>query len=177
VIVVMFSYVMREGATRPRRSRTDRMWSIVSAMPGFISYKAYTAEDGERIAVVRFESREALEAWRTHPEHRATQERARREWFDTYWVQASENVPRVSLHEAGRPSAHPERGVPAGSPAPTGYRVRAFRRRPMAPPPRMTQGEPHRVAPQHDERHHGQPYGDRVDHERPLGELVRDPGP
>jgi heme-degrading monooxygenase HmoA len=91
VIVVMFSYVMREGAdAAEEEAATDRMWSIVSAMPGFISYKAYTAEDGERIAVVRFESREALEGWRTHPEHRATQERARREWFDAYWVQASE---------------------------------------------------------------------------------------
>jgi heme-degrading monooxygenase HmoA len=59
-------------------------------MPGFISFKSYRADDGETMAVVRFESREALDVWRRHPEHCETQERARQEWYDEYWVQASE---------------------------------------------------------------------------------------
>ena len=32
---------------------------------GLISIKGFTADDGEEIAIVKFESREALEAWRT----------------------------------------------------------------------------------------------------------------
>jgi heme-degrading monooxygenase HmoA len=71
MIVVLFSIAMRDDADVDEESAaSDRMWSIVSAMPGFISYKAYTADDGETIAVVRFESREALDAWKRYPEHR-----------------------------------------------------------------------------------------------------------
>ena len=91
MVLVVFSIAMREDAdAAAEEAETDRMWSIVSAMPGFISYKAYTAEDGERIAVVRFESREALDAWKQQPDHRVAQERAREEWYDEYWVQAAE---------------------------------------------------------------------------------------
>jgi heme-degrading monooxygenase HmoA len=91
MIVVLFSYSMREGADEEEESRAaDRLWGIVSAMPGFISYKAYTADDGERVAVVRFESRDALEAWRRDPVHREMQQRARQEWYEDYWIQAAE---------------------------------------------------------------------------------------
>ena len=92
MIVVLFSITPRDDAEAAAEEEveSERMWAIVSSMPGFISYKAYTAEDGERIAVVRFESREALDAWRSQPDHRVVQERARESYYDEYWVQAAE---------------------------------------------------------------------------------------
>jgi heme-degrading monooxygenase HmoA len=64
------------------------MHELVEAIPGFISIKGYRSDDGEEIDIVRFKDEEALEAWRTQPEHRATQERGRTEFYDRYWVQA-----------------------------------------------------------------------------------------
>ena len=91
MIVVLFSVTPREGAdAAEEEAASDRMWKIVASMPGFISYKSYAADDGERIAVVRFESREALDAWRNQPEHRIVQEQARTSFYQEYWVQASE---------------------------------------------------------------------------------------
>jgi heme-degrading monooxygenase HmoA len=91
MIVVLFSITMREGASvEEEGAESERMWAIVSSMPGFISYKAYTAADGETIAVVRFESRDALDAWKLEPRHRQAQERARAEFYEQYWVQACE---------------------------------------------------------------------------------------
>jgi heme-degrading monooxygenase HmoA len=127
MIVVLFSIAMREDAdVDAEAAASDRMWSIVSAMPGFISYKAYTAEDGETIAVVRFESREALDAWRRQPDHRETQERARQEWFEEYWVEASETFREYHFTRAGGYGPIPRevflkgaRPVPESSPAPT----------------------------------------------------------
>ena len=46
------------------------------AMPGFIGYHVYTSEDGEELGVIRFETREALDAWRDDPTHRAAWRRA-----------------------------------------------------------------------------------------------------
>ena len=128
MIVVLFSISMRDDANEEAEAAaSERMWSIVSAMPEFISYKAYTAADGETIAVVRFESREALDAWKRQPDHRVTQERARQEWYDEYWVQASETfreyrftrsagygpIPREVFLQGARP-------VPAVSEKPAG---------------------------------------------------------
>ncbi len=47
----------------------ERMYGIASRLPGFLSVKSFKAADGEEMTVFRFASEEALEAWRTHPEH------------------------------------------------------------------------------------------------------------
>jgi heme-degrading monooxygenase HmoA len=65
----------------------QRMYELASSMPGYVSYKDFSAEDGETLAVVEFESLETLAAWREHPEHRAVQERGRREFFTEYHIQ------------------------------------------------------------------------------------------
>jgi heme-degrading monooxygenase HmoA len=88
VIVAMASFKNREVADDGELDRTfDRMREIVVTIPGFISYKSYAAEDGEELEVARFESEEALDAWRSFPEHLEAQRRGRDEFFDEYWVQ------------------------------------------------------------------------------------------
>jgi heme-degrading monooxygenase HmoA len=65
----------------------QRMHELAIAMPGFISYKDYAAEDGESVSVIEFQSPETLAAWREHPEHKAVQQRARTEFFSEYRIQ------------------------------------------------------------------------------------------
>jgi heme-degrading monooxygenase HmoA len=64
-----------------------RMFELATQMPGFVSYKDFVAEDGESVSIVEFDTLEHLQAWRTHPEHVAAQERGRRELFSDYRVQ------------------------------------------------------------------------------------------
>jgi heme-degrading monooxygenase HmoA len=93
VIVVLFSTTHREGFPEAEyRETSARMHEIVEAMPGFISYKEYQAEDGEGVAVVRFESEEALREWGSHPEHRAAQRRGREAFYDDYWIQVCSTI-------------------------------------------------------------------------------------
>ena len=80
-----------------------RMVAIVSAMPGFISYKDFAAEDGESVTIVEFESLETLAAWRDHPEHRMAQERGRKEFFLEYHIQVCTPVRAYDFtRESGR---------------------------------------------------------------------------
>ena len=72
--------------------RNERMYDIVSTMPGFLGIKGYVSEDGERISVARFESDEALKAWRLQPDHVETQRRARDVYYESYWVQVCHTV-------------------------------------------------------------------------------------
>lgn len=65
----------------------ERMYGIVSRMPGFLSVKSFKADDGEEISVFRFASEEALEAWRTHPEHVETMKRGHAEFYASGYLQ------------------------------------------------------------------------------------------
>lgn len=88
-IVVLFKTHLRKDADEIAYGKASkRMHELVEAIPGFISIKGYRSDDGEEIDLVRFKDETALEAWRTQPEHRATQVRGRTEFYDHYWVQA-----------------------------------------------------------------------------------------
>jgi heme-degrading monooxygenase HmoA len=68
------------------------MHAIVTNMPGFISVKMFTAEDGEVLALAEFESLDALTAWKEHPEHVVAQQRGREEFFAVYRVQICSSI-------------------------------------------------------------------------------------
>lgn len=61
-----------------------RMEAIARSLPGFVSYRKYSAEDGEALSVSEWESEDAARAWARHPEHLAAQERGRMEWYESY---------------------------------------------------------------------------------------------
>lgn len=64
-----------------------RIHDLAVKMPGFISIKTFTAEDGERVSLVEFESEEAVRAWREHPDHREAQELGRKLFYSEYRIQ------------------------------------------------------------------------------------------
>jgi heme-degrading monooxygenase HmoA len=57
------------------------MHTLALAMPGFISFRRYTSEDGETLAVTEFASAEALAVWRDHPDHGQAQQRGRTQFY------------------------------------------------------------------------------------------------
>ena len=87
MIVIVFRSRSKPGIEEAVGPVGERMYSLATTMPGFISYKDFTAEDGESVTIVEFESLETLRAWREHPEHLATQERGRKEFFSEYHIQ------------------------------------------------------------------------------------------
>jgi heme-degrading monooxygenase HmoA len=83
VVVVFRSRIRKENAAEFHQL-ADSMLQLAQAMPGFISYKAYTSEDGERVSIHEWESPEHLLAWREHPEHAAAQRLGREKFYEEY---------------------------------------------------------------------------------------------
>jgi antibiotic biosynthesis monooxygenase (ABM) superfamily enzyme len=84
------------GDTRVRADKqeaearlVEQMEPILRSMPGFISYKHYTADDGEVVAIIRFETRDQLEAWVHEGRHGKLQAVAN-EYYESFWVQSAE---------------------------------------------------------------------------------------
>jgi antibiotic biosynthesis monooxygenase (ABM) superfamily enzyme len=54
---------------------------IVPTLPGYVSHKRFTADDGERCTIVEFADMESLDAWSRHPVHLQAKELGRNRFF------------------------------------------------------------------------------------------------
>ena len=69
IVTVFRSRVKPEIQKKSTCSGSAACRALANKMPGFISHKAFVAEDGERVPIVECESGETQRAWRLHPEH------------------------------------------------------------------------------------------------------------
>ncbi len=93
MVVVLFGTKMRSDANLDEYGRrSKRMNELVKQIPGFISIKGFVADDGDEVSIARFESEDALDAWRFQREHVETQRRAREAFYEAYWVQVCRTV-------------------------------------------------------------------------------------
>ena len=99
MIVTVFRSRLVSGVDDAYRPIADRMDELAQTMPGYISHKGFTAEDGERVTIAEFASEEALRAWRHHPEHIAAQKQGREAFYSVYRIQVCE-VLREAQFEA-----------------------------------------------------------------------------
>lgn len=94
MIITVFRARAREGLDAATLEQLEtagaRMEELAAMQPGFISYKDFTAEDGESVTVVEFDTLENVARWHQHPEHRAVQEWARAAVFSEYVVHTCE---------------------------------------------------------------------------------------
>ena len=76
-----------------------RMHELAVAMPGFIAYKDFAAEDGESLTLVEFADNASLLAWRNHPEHVVGQRRGREEFMGWYQIEVCERQRRYAFSQ------------------------------------------------------------------------------
>lgn len=113
--IVLFQVRTRSDVDHDAYERAfGQMLELVSTVPGFIGIDGFTAEDGSELAVARFDSPEAVAAWREHPEHVRTRERGRNEFFSAYDI----TVATVS-REYAWPLTEPRPGHRSAAPSST----------------------------------------------------------
>lgn len=98
-VVVFRSRIRPEHAEEFQRL-ADRMLELCQTMPGFISYKVYRNDDGERVSIHEWETAEHLRAWREHPEHRKAQQLGRERYYAEYTSYVAD-TPRESRFPGG----------------------------------------------------------------------------
>lgn len=79
-----------------------RMEQLARAQPGFVSFKSYTADDGEVIALSEWASAKAALDWRRNPDHAVIQTKGRAEYYQDYTLFTCDD-PRT--HHFERPAA------------------------------------------------------------------------
>ena len=65
----------------------DVILELAQAMPGYVDYKTFAAEDGERATLVTFADDESQRGWRTQVDHAAAQRAGRDRFYSDYNLQ------------------------------------------------------------------------------------------
>jgi len=99
VICIFGNTIVKAGKEDAEAAWSVKLEPILRSMPGFISSKSYTAEDGEEIGLIRFDSRESLDAWAHEGLHLEAQAAAPK-IYERFWVQDVETYREYSW-EAG----------------------------------------------------------------------------
>jgi len=89
-IVTVFRSRLRADAGPDYVTTADLMLTTARSMPGFVDFKSFTADDGERVSIITFDSLPAHRAWRDNPDHQAAQRRGREAFYATYTIQVAE---------------------------------------------------------------------------------------
>lgn len=89
-IVTVFRSRLRADAGDEFAHTAAEMERYAREVPGFVDFKEFVADDGERVALVTFASRAAHDSWREDARHRAAQDRGREHWYAEYRIQVCE---------------------------------------------------------------------------------------
>lgn len=86
-----------------------RMDELAASMPGYISHKSYSAEDGERLTLVTFDSEAAQDAWRRHSEHQEAQRAGREIFYSEYHIQVCKLLRQASFQYTAEHNRGPDK--------------------------------------------------------------------
>ena len=98
MIVTIFRTRFKPGNEAEYYEWNARMSALAESQPGYISRKAFIAEDGERVTIVEFEDEQSQAAWRNHPEHKEAQRLGREKFYAEYDLKVCE-LKRSSHHK------------------------------------------------------------------------------
>jgi heme-degrading monooxygenase HmoA len=89
-VVTVFRSRLRDDAAPGYHDTADEMLALAQEMPGFVDYKFFHADDGERVSLVTFADQASQDGWRQHVAHREAQRKGRADWYAAYSIQVSD---------------------------------------------------------------------------------------
>ncbi|PJI43385.1 antibiotic biosynthesis monooxygenase [Ferrovibrio sp.] len=106
MILVAFRSRLRPEATDAYATMAQQIGPLAMAVPGYVSHKAYTAPDGERVTLVEYESEDAVRLWSRDRQHALAKKAGHAEFFSWFRIQVCQ-VLRERSHDAAdaRPAA------------------------------------------------------------------------
>ena len=92
MVVVLFHSRLTGQAGEDYAAMADEMLARARGMPGFVSFRHYEGEGGERLDVIHWRDEASLAAWRDDPRHRAAQKLGRERWYTSFEIEVAQLV-------------------------------------------------------------------------------------
>jgi heme-degrading monooxygenase HmoA len=84
--ITVFRSRLRDDVPERYFSLAAELHERAKGFPGFVEFKQFVADDGERITLVTFETAEHEAAWRDDEQHRSAQAEGRAAFYTEYDV-------------------------------------------------------------------------------------------
>jgi heme-degrading monooxygenase HmoA len=92
MVVVVFRSRLSVEAGDEYSEMAAEMLATAQEMPGFVEFKSFKSDDGERVSLVYWQDHETMAAWRNHPRHRIAQGKGRAKWYAYFRVEVADIV-------------------------------------------------------------------------------------
>lgn len=100
MVVTIFRSRLKPENQQEYYEWAGRMSALAKTMPGYVSHKAFTAEDGERVTLVEFADESSQRAWSANLQHVEAKKKGRKDFYVEYKLQVC-RVERESSFTAG----------------------------------------------------------------------------
>lgn len=101
MVVVVFRSRLSAEAGDDYSEMAAEMLATAKEMPGFVEFKSFQAEDGERVSLVYWQDHETMAAWRAHPRHRIAQNSGRAKWYAYFRLEVADIVRETRFERPG----------------------------------------------------------------------------
>jgi heme-degrading monooxygenase HmoA/ketosteroid isomerase-like protein len=85
--VIVFRSRLRPEHEAEFSRHAEQVHDLAIRMPGFAATKDFSADDGERLTIVEWDSGKELDGWRFHTAHREAQQLGRDKYYSEYSIQ------------------------------------------------------------------------------------------
>jgi heme-degrading monooxygenase HmoA len=92
MVVVVFRSRLTAKAGDDYSEMAAEMLATAREMPGFVEFKSFKADDGERVSLVYWQNHETMAAWRNHPRHQIAQHSGRAKWYANFRLEVADVV-------------------------------------------------------------------------------------
>jgi heme-degrading monooxygenase HmoA len=89
IVTVFRSRLRPDAYDNGYETHADEILALARTMPGFVDFKSFTADDGERVSLVTFADAASQKGWREQSDHRAAQKAGRASYYSDYSIQVS----------------------------------------------------------------------------------------
>src|SRR5258706_9580462 len=97
--LIVFRSRLRQGVEKVYNEHAGRIFALAETMKGYVSAKDFAADDGERVALIEWDSPAELAAWRAQAEHVTAQNAGRDSYYASYDLRVCAEL-RVSKFDA-----------------------------------------------------------------------------
>ena len=101
MVIVLFRSMLTAEAGSDYAAMAEEMLARARTLPGFIDFKSFSAEDGEHLSVIRWESQETLRAWTDDLRHVVAQRLGREKWYEYFRVEVADVVRSYGFDRKG----------------------------------------------------------------------------
>jgi heme-degrading monooxygenase HmoA len=89
MIVVLFWSKLTGSAGEDYSSMAMEMVERARATPGFVDFKTFKSEDGERLSIIHWQDEDTMRLWATDARHRLAQKLGREKWYQYFRLEVA----------------------------------------------------------------------------------------